>query len=1681
MRVLAERVLAQIHGVDINPYAAAIARFRLVIAALSACEITKLADAPMWKIRIAIGDSLKFGVVAGQAELKGVVESALTGTAGEGEFTYEYEDAAELQEILAGQRYHAVVANPPYITVKDPILNKLYRELWWACSGKYALSVPFAQRLYDLAIPGGFTGQITSNSFMKREFGKKLIEQFFSRVDLNLVIDASGAYIPGHGTPTVIICGRKRRPVKETVRAVLGIRGEPGAPPEPAKGLVWTSIVNNFDNPGTETEYVSVIDLERDVLDRYPWSLAGGGANSLMEVVQAQTTFLEDRISYAGITAVTGADEVYVYPTEQAGKRYGARHLQSIILGDEVRNWCYAGTDTGLWLYDKEFCLDSITRRLDVLKLLYPFRAELSKRKRFGVPMLERGLTWYEWQELYPAKLQTPLTITWGEVATHNHFVLDRGGKVFKQTAPVIKLPESATEEDHLRLLGLLNSSTACFWLKQVSHSKGGSGIGRGIQPEGWMERRAFNASKLEQFPMPEGAPLELAARLDELAGELLRVRPATVAADGTPTRARLDVARDEWERIRGEMVSAQEELDWEVYGLYGLLGDDGDELIGAKVDKPLLRLGERPFEIVLARQIQAGEAESEWFTRHRSSPITELPAHWPTEYAELAERRLTKIADDPYLHLIERPECKRRWTSPPWEEMEAEALREWLLDRLEEPALWFRPGPEVRSVAQLADVLRTDAEFLSVTGLYARDADVADVISVLVRDQHVPFFSAYRYSESGMRVRAQWEKTWAEQRREDAGEKVGAIAVPPKYKQGDFRDLAYWRNRGKLDVPKERFISYPGASRDGTLLLGWAGWDHLEQAQALTGYVTERRELDAWDASRLAPLLAGLAELDQVSQDIRSALMTTGADREAFRRTYPFSPAFMETMVGLSGVLQRERTALRVMQQLLVSQRDTLELGQLVPVSDLFDALVADDEPITGELGAVWRNAQKVYGEIYRVILEGHGLTELEAGQAPASHAVRRDCRIAKTLVLAALLPEVGPMRDLTGRKIAALNYGYIRSLVPGQEGSAVIDVVRRWAARLGTVHLSGDPANPIISVRLDGISIDRVLENAEAADSEGTRRQQIRSLLCEALDAPGEGGLDGILPVTSIWRGTRRTAELAFGSIRDPADLGDAMFRPAHGGWRVVLGYPVGKPGGDVTKDLDRATALREHKPAKTVCWVPRRLTDQTIADLGRFVRLKYALGSSFDQLAGHLSEGDRAIAKQQMTTLEAQLHSTLTNALLQAYGVFTPDDAVVHTAHGGVDMFVSLQPGLIPRVPAGSSMRQALDGLLDQLLSWEYPAHPAFPSEVRKADLQKVHAQVRRAIDHPEHRIMVEAGDRPVMRKVANPLRLGEQHEQYFLLGHHWENHLGRKAADLAARQEKVTVGDLRAWLDEPQPMGLPEEIADLVILTFAEQANRSIIDDARRIDASVLQPLPAGARVVEQPLPSPEDWAQARARGQAIFGIGDVGELRTARNIGLLADRLRQHASSSLVVARQLTDLLVERGPAVLGPGTDPAATGRAKTAAGAARLCAELADTSDDKDLITLLAGFPLPAVALHVGKSLSAAADIVHAAERVDWGIYLTVAAWPPGQPLADRAGSLAEQVTGAWAADEMSAPATGLASGTSASPDSAAGSELADSGERDVDAANVGEVTAILSALASQGKCVHVSWRVRP
>jgi hypothetical protein len=330
-------------------------------------------------------------------------------------------------------------------------------------------------------------------------------------------------------------------------------------------------------------------------------------------------------------------------------------------------------------------------------------------------------------------------------------------------------------------------------------------------------------------------------------------------------------------------MVGLQEELDWLVYRLYDLRSDNTLEWPNLDTLPPV-RLGERAFEIVMARKMAAGELQTTWFKRHGSTPITEVPSHWPADYRALVERRIQAIESDAPIGLIEQPEFKRRWNHEPWEDTWRNALTERLLDRVEAMDVWRADPPAPLSVAHLADLLARDAEAVQIAELLTGTEvpEMAPFLAGLLKDEHVPCAAGARYTESGLRKRQSWEATWDLQRKEDAIDalaeagtitadeakarktrEVGTIPVPPKYDSKDFRTAAYWQARGKLDVPKERFVSYPGAGGDKPtdLMLGWAGWDHFQQAQALVALIDAR--LDAGATGELvAPLLQGLHEL---------------------------------------------------------------------------------------------------------------------------------------------------------------------------------------------------------------------------------------------------------------------------------------------------------------------------------------------------------------------------------------------------------------------------------------------------------------------------------------------------------------------------------------------------------------------------------------------------------------------------------------------------------------------------------------------------------------------------------------------------------------------------------------------------------------------------------------------------
>ncbi|MFD9240619.1 BREX-2 system adenine-specific DNA-methyltransferase PglX [Streptomyces sp. NPDC059556] len=859
-----------VHGVDLNPFAVAIARFRLLMAAMSASNVRTLSEANKydWPMHVAIGDSL---IKDRQLELELISEVSGDRLV---EISYETEDTYEHPQILEPGSYHAVVGNPPYNQVKDSSLSNLYRSLYPTCYKQYQLSAPFAERFFELARVGGDDGRgfgrvgfITSNGFMKREFGKKLIEEYFANsVELSEIIDTSGAHIPGHGTPTVILTGRRNsRNRSETIRTVLGIQGEPGIPPEPENGKVWTAIARQVDRPGTESEWVSSGDSVRAKFARHPWSLSGGGASDLRDHLERTPggKSLRQVLADSGNMLNTREDDAYITRGMMQRVATGACITRPLVEGSQIRDWGIQGSTEVLFPYSEE----GAHRALDLpeLKILWTTRKLLSMRKSLSGTQEERGLPWYEYSSFSPARYGADELLIFTLVATHQHFLIRRSREIYTQAATVLTLQQECNVSS-VDLLGLLNSSVACFWLKQVSHGKGNGGVNEGLRGEKWEEFYEFTGTKLQEFPLPAEFPTRLSNDLDVLAQQRSAMSPAaTVARHRTLTSAALQQAKSSWESTRSRMVALQEELDWQVYRLYGVHADD---LRVPEAEVPELEPGQRAFEIVLARRVADGTASTEWFRRHGYTAITELPESWPPSYRDVVQKRIEAIETSRAIGMIERPEFKRRWEGEGWDALQEKALRGWLLDRVENRDHWFDENdmPALVSLSRLTDALSRDEDFVSVAKIYAPRKELPAVVAELMADEHVPFLPALRYKPSGLKKREDWEHVWDLQRQEDAAPDEPAkrrirdtIPVPPKYTSADFLRPSYWKARGKLDVPKERFISYGQTNTSTPDLYGWAGWDHREQAYALDAYIASH---EALTSEELTPYLAGLLEL---------------------------------------------------------------------------------------------------------------------------------------------------------------------------------------------------------------------------------------------------------------------------------------------------------------------------------------------------------------------------------------------------------------------------------------------------------------------------------------------------------------------------------------------------------------------------------------------------------------------------------------------------------------------------------------------------------------------------------------------------------------------------------------------------------------------------------------------------
>jgi len=462
-----------------------------------------------------------------------------------------------------------------------------------------------------------------------------------------------------------------------------------------------------------------------------------------------------------------------------------------------------------------------------------------------------------------------------------------------------------------------------------------------------------------------------------------------------------------------------------------------------------------------------------------------------------------------------------------------------------------------------------------------------------------------------------------------------------------------------------------------------------------------------------------------------------------------------------------------------------------------------------------------------------------------------------------------------------------------------------------------------------------------------------------------------------------------------------------------KLVIDFPFDEAGFTPNDDIAHLDEFRAAaKPARTLVWLPSFFSLATQRDLATLVKLDYLLaGERLRDYATHLSPVDQASAREILRNQQSQLRQRLIHCLEGAYGVESPLPGSIDESHTPSEHFQSLDPAFAPRPPDRANLRPALESLLGQMFTSQYPAHPEFGVEIKTSVLRKVHEQVSRALQDPDGRVAIDKPLRALMSQIAVPLRLGEMGETHFVRGRHWFSHFDRLPKPLS-------VGKLRQAIDDPRRMGLPAVVQNLVILTYADQANLSFWEHGGPASAT-LEKLPDDLELREEALPASEVWQAAAERAGKVFGIA-VSPLLNASNVSALAEALGRVASGALEACAGVAERLERIGRDVA---IDAEAARRLRTARATHALVRALSGLAG-KARIDALANMEPQTSLDAMGTSFRRAQDVLELLRRTKWELFEAIARL--GDARAERAGTLRRELAEVLAADEYAVELAG-------------------------------------------------------
>lgn len=710
---------------------------------------------------------------------------------------------------------------------------------------------------------------------------------------------------------------------------------------------------------------------------------------------------------------------------------------------------------------------------------------------------------------------------------------------------------------------------------------------------------------------------------------------------------------------------------------------------------------------------------------------------------------------------------------------------------------------------------------------------------------------------------------------------KIGTMAVPLISMIARQHNLAYWQEStieaGSTMEARKRSLAH----QEGR-------FHNIELGDQNLPEIAHRRLLLPKDTAGEVALdnaFKSLSLRPEISNVLLDGVNTTdehqASSMDAFHLTYPFSPALVDTLVHLSPAMQRERTALKVMENLLIDKRDSMRIDSVIPVGDAFDYIIQSDtgsqSRSSSSLHTRFRNGRKFWQEKLRPLIFRQAGMDESVPEAELPKDTRGQIRLGKTLIMAALAPEVPALKSMTASRLVHLNHGSMVELFPGDAVTGALRTVQSWALEFPEITIHQDSKDPVITLKLDEVPWEEVLDGARKEDTPQRRYQRIRRVLEESL------GVSGINPEADnaqtravAWHGTRRDVEVVFGNVRNTAELSDSDFVPARpGALRLVVDLPFDEPGHTVTEDHRRVESLNLTGNAPfTIAWLPQFFSSEQVARLGELVVIDHVLSpSGWRDYTVRLAEDARgqvrSVLAQRQTTLENQLRSQIAQAYGAASGV---------TFTEGQEPLKSLDPAVSVAKPIGADMGEATNRLIEQAFDRKYPDHPKFTVDrmLKIGEFNLVLGALREAATDRNGRADVSVETRRACEIILTPLKMASIQESHIVFNSDTaDSTMTRLESSLRAAgrdsAEPTQIVALRTAVREINPRsGLSDWTVDLLVGAWAAYRNRSWYQFGAQIAEPSLGDFDERMELHPVELPDEDSWRQARYVLQHLFG-------------------------------------------------------------------------------------------------------------------------------------------------------------------------------------------------------------------